>query len=86
MKCLLVGTFRDSFTNDSGQSVPYGRIYLEVPFRSTIMGEHYGNKAGEYKLDYDSVGDLPTDFEKQKSYPVDVEFDEKGHIICVKLL
>lgn len=86
MKCKLVGTFRDTFTNESGQVVPYGRIYCLRPFREIEMGEHCGVKACEYKVDYDSIGDLPTDFQKQKSYDIDIEFDEKGHILGVELL
>lgn len=86
MKCKLVGTFRDTFTNESGQAVPYGRIYVLIPFRDTVMGEHFGVKACEHKLDYDSIGDLPTDFQKQKSYDINIEFDEKGRIIGVELL
>lgn len=86
MKCKLVGTYRNKFTNDVGQEVPYGRIYCLMPFRETEMGEHCGVKVCEHKLDYDSVGDLPTDFEKQKSYNIDIEFDEKGRILGVELL
>lgn len=86
MKCKLVGTYRNTFTNEKGESVGYGRISVLVPFRETDMGEHCGVKASEFRLDYESVGDLPTDFQKQKSYDINIEFDEKGRIIGVELL
>lgn len=80
MICTLVGKYRNTFVDDTGKTVGYGRIYITSDF-DDVDGEAVGLEASEVKLDYDSVGSLPN------ALPclVNVEFDRKGKIRSVEV-
>lgn len=82
MKCILVGKYRNTFVDDSGKTVGYGRIYVTSEFDNDVDGEAFGVEASELKLDYDSVEELPS----KLPCVVDIEFDRKGKIRSVQVI
>lgn len=82
MKCTLVGKYRNTFIDDGGKSVGYGRIYVTSVFDDSQDGEFVGLEASEIKFDYDSVGELPN----KLPCSVDIEFDRKGKIRSVQVI
>lgn len=82
MKCTLVGKYRNTFVDDSGKTVGYGRIFITCPFDNDVDGEAFGVEAFEIKFDYDSVVELPEKF----PCLVNIDFDRKGKIRSIELL
>lgn len=82
MLCTLVGKFRDTFVDDNGKTVGYGRLYITAEFESDIDAEVFGLEASELKFDYDGVGELPDKLPCR----VNIEFDRKGKIRSVEVL
>lgn len=82
MLCTLVGKYRNTFVDDNGKTVGYGRLYVTTEFEPDIDAEVFGLEASELKFDYDSVGELPD----KLPCKVNIEFDRKGKIRSVEVL
>lgn len=78
----LVGKYRNTFVDDTGKSIGYGRIYVTSDFDDDVDGECVGMEAAEIKLDYDSVGELPDKLPCR----INIDFDRKGKLRQVSLL
>lgn len=57
MEYTLVGVKRGEFTNQDGENVKFGHLFVISDFEEGTEGVS-GKEASKVKFDYDSVGDL----------------------------
>lgn len=84
MICKLFGVKRGTFTNDAGQEVRFGHLFVVHDFDDLDSADCSGQEVEKVKFDYDSASEL---IDCGLKYPIDVDlqFNSKGKCVHVVL-